>query len=393
MKIVSVEIIDVEMQEEIIIPWHPVLVRVTTDEGITGVGEVALAYGVGHSAGAAATREVAERFVIGANAWNREALWEKIYRASFWAQCGGPLILPAMSAIDMALWDIQGKALGVPCYQLLGGKTNEKLRCYASQIQFGWSEKYEHLYKSQEYFDVTRQVMELGYTCVKVDPLLMDREGKRHPSHTKYFSYEQIEMFRERMAAIREAMGPSGEIILEVHSATTIPSALQLAEALEEYGIYYYEEPVAYHDSKLQDIVSQRSTLRMAAGERIFGRSGMRAYMEDRSIEVLQPDIGLVGGLTEAKKMCDYAYAYDVLVQAHVCGSPVATAAALHLEAAIPNFLIHEHHSHALKQYNVELCDIDLQPVDGYFTVPETPGLGIHLNDDVIKRSPRVVVS
>lgn len=392
MKIVSVEVFDIEMQEEIIIPWHPVLVRITTDEGITGVGEVALAYGAGHSAGAAAAREVAQRFAIGANVWNREALWEKIYRSSFWAQGGGPLILPAMSAIDMALWDIQGKALGVPCYQLLGGKTNERLRAYASQIQFGWADKYLHLYRAEEYFDVTKQVMGLGFDCVKVDPLLMDREGKRHPSHTRYFSYDQIQMFRERMAAIREAMGPSGEIILEVHSATTIPSALQLAEALEEYDIYYYEEPVSYHDSKPQDIVSQRSTLRMAAGERIYGRSGMRAYMEDRSIEVLQPDIGLVGGLTEAKKMCDYAYTYDVLVQAHVCGSPVATAAALHLETAIPNFLIHEHHTHATKRYNVELCDIDLQPVAGYFTVPEGPGLGLSLNDEVVNRSPKATV-
>ena len=392
MKIVSVEIFDIEIQDKIIISWHPVLVRVTTEDGLTGVGEVALAYGVGHSAGAAATKEIAERFVIGADAWAREALWEKIYRSSFWAQCGGPLILPAMSAIDMALWDIQGKALGVPCYQLLGGKTNEKLRCYASQIQFGWTDKYQHLFKQQDYYDVTKHVMELGYNCVKVDPLLMDREGNRCPSHTTYFTQDQIEMFRERMAVIRDAMGPSGDIILEVHSATTIPSALQLGEALEEYNIYYYEEPVSYHDSKLQNIVSQRSPLRMAAGERIFGRNGMRAYMEDRSIEVVQPDIGLVGGLTEAKKMCDYAYTYDVLVQAHVCGSPVASAAALHLETAIPNFLIHEHHTHATKHYNIELCDIDLQPKDGYMAVPEGPGLGIHLNDDIVSRSPKVMV-
>lgn len=393
MKIISIEVFDIEMQEEIIIPWHPVLVRVTTDTGLTGVGEVALAYGTGHSAGAAAAVEVAQRFVLGSDIWNREALWEKIYRSSFWAQGGGPLILPAMSAIDMAIWDIQGKVLDLPCYKLLGGKTNEKLRCYASQIQFGWSERYEHLYKAEEYYDVTRQVMELGYTCVKVDPLLMDREGKRHPSHTKYFSHAQLEMFRERMAAIREAMGPEGEIILEVHSATTLPSALQLSEALEEYGIFYYEEPVSYHDSKMQSRVAQRSTLRMAAGERIYGRWGLRPYMEDGSIEVLQPDIGLVGGLTEAKKMCDMAWTYDVLVQAHVCGSPVATAAALHLETAIPNFLIHEHHSHALKDYNVELCDIDLQPEQGFLTVPEGPGLGIHLNDDVVNRSPKVTVS
>ena len=393
MKIVSVEVFDIEMQEKILIHWHPVLVRITTDEGITGVGEVGLAYGAGHSAGAAMVREIAERFCIGADCWNREKLWEQIYRSSFWGQAGGPLLLPALSAIDIAIWDIQGKALGVPCYQLLGGKTNTRLRTYASQIQFGWSETYQHLYKVEDYLDVTRQVKELGFDCIKIDPLLMDREGNRHPSHTRYLSHAQIEMFRERMLAVREALGPDGEIILEAHSATTLPSAVQLDDVLNEFGIYYYEEPVSYHDSLMQRRMSERIKTPLAAGERIFSRWGMRPYMEDGSIDVLQPDVGLVGGLTEAKKMCDLAWTYDVLIQAHVAGSPIATAAALHLEAAIPNFLIHEHHTHALKHYNIELCTVDLQPVGGYFDVPDGPGLGIELNDDVVNRSPKVTVS
>ncbi|MCD1635202.1 mandelate racemase/muconate lactonizing enzyme family protein [Martelella mediterranea] len=393
MKISKVEIFDVQMPDGIAIPWHPVLVRVHTDEGLTGVGEVGLAYGIGHAAGAQAAREIAERFFIGADPMRREALWENVYRGSFWGQSANTHVLAGLSGIDTALWDIQGKALGVPCHQLLGGKTRDRLRTYASQLQLGWGDTYLQLGSAEDYGRSASAARAQGFTCVKVDPINMDAEGNRLDRHVTYFTRSQLDLFRDRMAAVREALGPEGEIILEVHSLTSGPAAVQLIEALEEFGIYYFEEPVSYTNSRMQSYVAGRTTIPLAAGERIFSRWGVRPYLEEQSLEVLQPDIGLVGGLTEAKKMCDYAHIYDVTVQVHVCGSPVATAASLHLEAAIPNFLIHEHHSHAMKAYNVELCDIDLQPRDGYFDVPDTPGLGISLNDDVLKRSPKLEVT
>ena len=130
----------------------------------------------------------------------------------------------------------------------------------------------------------------------------------------------------------------------------------------------------------------------VAGGERLYNRWGVRPYLEDQSLDVLQPDIGLCGGFTEAKKVCDYADVYDVRIQAHVCGGPVATAASLHLETAIPNFLIHEHHTYAIKDWNRELCIQDPQPVNGFFEVTEVPGLGIELNDKIVYRSPNMEV-
>jgi L-alanine-DL-glutamate epimerase-like enolase superfamily enzyme len=118
----------------------------------------------------------------------------------------------------------------------------------------------------------------------------------------------------------------------------------------------------------------------------------VRPYLEDQSIDVLQPDIGLCGGFTETKKVCDYADIFDVRIQAHVCGGPVATAASLHLETAIPNFLIHEHHTYAIKKWNRELCLQDPQPKNGFFEVSEEPGLGIELNDEIVMRSQRVEI-
>ena len=155
----------------------------------------------------------------------------------------------------------------------------------------------------------------------------------------------------------------------------------------------YYEEPVNYLNSKLHDKVARNVKAPIAGGERLYNRWGIRPYLEDQSLDVLQPDIGLCGGFTEAKKVCDYADIYDVRIQAHVCGGPVATAASLHLETAIPNFLIHEHHTYATKSWNRELCIQDPQPVNGFIEAPDTPGIGIELNDEVVYRSPNMSVT
>tara|TARA_B110000438_G_C15154733_1_gene369124 strand:- start:23 stop:493 length:471 start_codon:yes stop_codon:yes gene_type:complete len=154
----------------------------------------------------------------------------------------------------------------------------------------------------------------------------------------------------------------------------------------------YFEEPVNYLNHSLHAKVADKVNVPIAGGERLYNRWGVRPYLEDQSIDVLQPDIGLCGGFTETKKVCDYADIFDVRIQAHVCGGPVATAASLHLETAIPNFLIHEHHTYAIKKWNRELCLQDPQPKNGFFEVSEEPGLGIELNDEIVMRSQRVEI-
>jgi L-alanine-DL-glutamate epimerase-like enolase superfamily enzyme len=149
---------------------------------------------------------------------------------------------------------------------------------------------------------------------------------------------------------------------------------------------------VNYLNPALHEHVAKNIRIPTAAGERLYTRNGMRPYLESQSVSVLQPDIGLCGGFTETKKVCDYADLYNVAIQAHVCGGPIATAAALHLETAIPNFIIHEHHTYATKSWNRELCIPDLQPDNGFMQAPESPGLGIELNDAVVNRSPKITV-
>ena len=393
MKVTTVEIWDTNV--ELMpgwVPWHPIIIRVDTDEGISGLGEVGLAYRSGHSGGAGYVKNLAEDFLIGADPMKTERLWEAMFRKTFWAQGGGPVVFGAMSAIDIACWDIKGKVLGQPVYQLMGGKTNDTLRAYASQIQFGWDrDGLIGLTKPNEFAENARLAIADGYDAVKVDPAYLDEDGSRLTVN-KILSNKTVRTVYNRVKAVREAVGPDVDIIIELHSSTGATSAIQIGRVLEELDCMYFEEGVHYLNVDLQEKVARNVKIPMAAGERLYTRWGYRQYFEKQALDLIQPDLCLVGGLTEGKKICDYANVYDITVQCHVCGSPISTAAALQLEAVIPNFQIHEHHTYAIKKANRELCVPDYQPENGEFVIPDLPGLCIELNESVLAKHSHLVV-
>lgn len=386
MKVNRVEIFDISCEARP--QWHPVVVRVHTDEGITGVGEAGLAYDWGHSAAANMINEIVSARLIGFDPFQTELLWSKMFREGFWAFGGNAVFFAAMSAIDTALWDIKAKAVNLPLYQLLGGKVNTKLRTYASQLQFDWDIEAAKLIKPEEYANAAEKAMRDGYDAVKVNPMFYDEDGNTLYDLTKLLPAKLIKLVKARMAAIRNTVGDDVDIFLECHSLLGATSAIQVGrEIAEEFNCTFMEEPVNYLNSSLHDKLSHSLKVPLAAGERLYLRHGIRPYLEKQTIDILQPDIGLCGGITEAKKICDYADMYDIQVQAHVCGGPVATAVSLHLETAIPNFYIHEHHTYALKKWNRALCIQDYQPHNGYMLVPELPGIGIELNDKLVMKS------
>ncbi len=390
MKITRIEIFDIHCPKRTV--WNPVFIRLHTNDGISGVGEAGMAYDLGHSAVAAMLKEFSEAVVLGANPFQTEHVWARMFRESFWALGGGPVVYGAMSAIDTALWDIKGKVLGLPVYQLLGGKTNNKLRTYASQLQFDWDAEVNRLNDPADYAKSAEKALSEGYDCFKVDPMMFDANTQTKFDCTKLFKSSELKLVRARMQAIRDVIGYENDLIFECHSLPGVASAIQLGEIAEEFKCMYFEEPVNYLNSELHQKVARKVNVPIAAGERLYLRHGVRPYLENQSVDILQPDIGLCGGLTEAKKICDYADMYDVQIQAHVCGGPVATMAALHLETAVPNFIIHEHHTYAIKDWNRELCLQDPQPKNGYFQVSDAPGLGIELNDRVVKKSPYIEI-
>ncbi len=394
MKITSVDVIKVLNGQPSIkgTPWNPICVRINTDEGISGFGEAGLCYGNVNHAAFGCCVDFAE-LIIGMDPMNIEAIWNKLHRMTFWGMGGGGVVFAGISAIDIALWDIKGKALNAPVYQLLGGKTNEKLRAYASQIQFDWGKVCRPLVKPEEYAEAAKKAMAEGYTCVKVDPVGFDLQGRWMGwSNYGLLEYDQMKVAVDRIAAIREAGGPGLDIIIELHSLTDTNTAVQLGRELEQFRCFYYEEPTQPLNAALCKEICSKVKIPMATGERSYSRWGFRQFFEERTLGIIQPDLCNTGGISEGKKICDMAHVYDVGVQIHICGGPISTAAALQLEAVIPNFVIHEHHEAAVLDANINLCKYDYQPVNGYFSVPDRPGIGQELTDETIAASEVVTV-
>lgn len=375
--------------------WSPVICRINTDKGISGFGEAGLAYGKGWRAGFGMIQDFAEQ-IIGMDPLNIEEIWENIFRNTFWGNGGGTVVYAAMSAIDIALWDIKGKYFNAPVWQLLGGKTNKELRTYASQIQFNWGAEIDKLamITPEDYYNVTKNAMNDGYNAIKVDPLWFN-DNQENPGSWKTtgpLEYRVLETGYQRIKAIREAGGEDLDIIIELHSLTDSISASQFAQKCEDLRIFYLEEPT--HSLSMDNMLEVRksTTIPIAAGERIYTRWGYKPFLENHAIQVIQPDLCLCGGITEAKKIADMANAYDCAVQIHVCGSPISKAAALQIEAVIPNFIIHEHHQRALNPTSRETCLYDYQPENGFYQIPDKPGIGQELTEETIAKCDIVTV-
>lgn len=372
--------------------WRPIVCRIYTDEGIYGDGEAALAYGESQIAAFGIVQNFA-KLIIGMDPLQHEVIWDKLYRTTFWGQNGGPVIFAGISAIDIALWDIKGKYYNAPIYELLGGKRREKLRTYASQLQFSWSPDIIPQRTPDDYAREAKKAVAEGYDAIKIDFFTFkpDEGNFNDNDRLGLLSPEYLQMYEARVKAVREAIGPHVDLIIENHSFTDSQSAAQLGNLVKKYNIFYFEEP-STPTPQLSKFVHDETGLPIANGERIYTRWQYIEYFKQNAIQVIQPDVGTCGGITEIKKICDMAHVFDVGVQVHACGSPLSTAAALHLECAIPNFVIHEHHTYALSPYNKELCIHDYQPVNGKFSVPDLPGLGNELSEVAFRNCDRVTI-
>ena len=243
MKITQIDIMTPRIQENPM--WRPILCRIHTDEGIYGDGEAALAYGIASPAAAGMIRDLAT-LIIGMDPLDSEVIWDKLYKSTFWGQNGGPVVFAGISALDIALWDIKGKAFNVPVYKLLGGKRRDNLRTYASQLQFGWSDHAETLTTLDEYREVSKKAVAEGYDAIKIDFLTYAPEdGRRYTDEdcTRLLSPKLVDVVESRVAAVREAIGPNVDIIMENHSRPDAQSAVQLGRAVQKYNIFYFEEP------------------------------------------------------------------------------------------------------------------------------------------------------
>ena len=238
MKITKVDVILMNMRPADNPGWAPILCRVYTDAGIYGDGEAALAYGNAHRAAFGMLQDFSKS-VLGMDPLDNEVIWEKLYKSSFWGQNGGPVVFSAISAIDTALWDIKGKYFNAPVYKLLGGKMRDSLRCYASQLQFGWDEKKIPAVSVKDYVANALKAVSEGYDAIKIDFFTFAEDGHRLNAEetTRILTPKNYDMIKRRLAAVREAVGDGVDIIMENHSYIDAQGAVQLVNSeLEKNG-------------------------------------------------------------------------------------------------------------------------------------------------------------
>nr|WP_326215818.1 mandelate racemase/muconate lactonizing enzyme family protein [uncultured Oscillibacter sp.] len=363
-------------------PFRPVVCRINTDEGISGFGEAGISVGPGEHGVAHLLYDIGQQ-IIGLNPMDNEVIWEQ-FRNQFCGHLsgGGVIVYSAMSAIDTALLDIKGKKLGVPIYVLLGGKFRSKLKCYLSQCHLGYLDDFRIKYTEEDLANICRRIQKDGYSAVKLNLLAFDANGKPldRSLTTGPLTRPIIELLEARLAAIRKACGNQLEIILENLCYSDVTSAIQIDRIADRYHVLMIEEATSNFNPDLYGQIFSKVRTPLSAGERVHTRWEFHQLLKQGAVSIIQPDISNCGGLSETRKICDLAHLYDVRVQCHVAGTPIAEAAAMQLEASIPNFYIHESYHMAAHPDCVAYGTHQYVPQNGYLTVPDLPGLGQELS-------------
>jgi len=334
-----------------------VFAQLITDDGITGIGEGTCEWQP--KAVEAALQQLALRYVVGSSAFDIERLWRDMFRNEF--ARGGPILNSAIGAIEMALWDIVGKALDRPVYELLGGRVHERLPAYAN-AWYGSGATPAQIAKA------AAAVRRKGYRGLKLDPF---GSADRDPD------FPAIRKAVDVVAAVRDAVGPDMEVLIDCHGRFSPASAIAIARELEPLRIYWLEEPCDAENVAALAKIGRSITTRLATGERCYTKHHLQALLRDCEIGVLQPDIIHVGGILEAKKIAAIADASYTPVSYHNPFGPVATAAAIQLDSCTTNFIMQESFCEFSELWRFDLLEHAPQPVDGHYQISDRAGLGV----------------
>lgn len=340
-------------------------VKIETDSGIYGVGEASLQY---RDQGIKAEIETYKKFLLGKDPFRIEFLWTSMYRRVTWA--GGPVTTSAISAIDLALWDIKGKALGVPVYELAGGRFHDSIKMYAN----GWPKGDG---SPEGYAAGAEKVVNAGYKALKIYPF----------NGAQVVTPDRIQLGVARVEAVRDAVGPDIEIGIDIRARLNIWSARRVAQELEPFDIAWMEEPVLWDNTESMVEFARSVNVPVATGEQLYTRWGFRELLESNSVGIIQPDICHAGGMTELKKIAAMAATYYVTLAPHNSNGPVSTIASLHLDTSIHNSIMQEVFINHLALYNKVLTH-PIEFIDGHWTPSQRPGWGTDLNEEVIRQYP-----
>lgn len=365
------------------IKYNWALLKVYTDEGLTGIGEAT------NWPGSPLVFEACKyigQLIVGEDPSRIDYLWSKLYRDLYWVGQTGP-VMDAISAIDIALWDIAGKRAGMPVYELLGGAYRKAIPLYANY----WFISGEG--SPQEYARQAKVMKAAGFTACKLDPF----------AHTNYLygtdlaanlslNEEQKQLALDRLMAVQEALGPAFPIAIETHALLNAPTAVEMAHRIERAKIncMWYEEPAGPEFPDAIAAIKRQISLPVCVGERLHSRFMCRPILERNAADILMPDITRCGGISEMRKIAALAECYNVPIAPHNPNGPISTIASAHVMAAVPNFFMQE----------LIVCDVAWRdrildkplPIrDGVFHLGDAPGLEFDLVEQELERHPGVL--
>ena len=350
--------------------WNWLFVKLETDEGITGWGE-ATTPSAANKATEAAIRELGENYLIGKDPRQIALHFNTMLRNSYWRP--SLVICSAISGLEIAMWDILGKSLNAPIYSMLGGICNARLKTYHN----GWwfeAKSYE------DYAPLAKEVVNKGAKALKFDPM---------QGCDNFVDRQQIKQVIKAIRLVREAVGDDIELLIDVHGRLSPDNSMRLAREVEEYRIYWWEEPIPT-DASVDDLAKVASSINIpvVVGERMSNRWSFRDIFDKRAAVIINPDLAHTGGILETKIIADMAHAYHIGVSPHNASGPIVSAASLQLEATLSNFLYHEYFSPDAPYY-WEITREEFPIVKGEYTeVPTKPGLGIELSEKALEKRP-----
>lgn len=362
------------------IKYNWTLLRITADNGLTGVGEATNWPGsplVYHAA-----QHLGER-ILGLDPRRMDFIWTKLYRDLNWLGPTG-VMMCAMSGIDMALLDLKAKLLGVPCFELLGGAFRQEILLYANY----WFIKGGH--NPADYARQAKEVVKAGFTGLKFDPF----------AHTNYLFGDDLstnltltpgqeDLAYDLVKAVRDAVGPDVQIAVETHAMLSMPTAIRMAERLAPLDLMWYEEPVGPESAETLKYIRQQTTVPICVGERHYSRWGFRPVLEKQLVDYIMPDITRCGGPNELKRIATMAEIYNIMIAPHNPNGPLSTLASAHVCASVPNFFRQEFMFNDVP-WRDQVISRPLNIRDGRLILDDAPGLGVELIDEALNAHPGV---
>ena len=345
-------------------------IKVHTDEGLTGTGEVG---SWGYLDGTLGVLKKLEGYLIGQDPRRIEHHWQYMYRSMYFR---GSIIMSAIAAIDIALWDIKGKALGVPVYELLGGKYRDKVRTYPAVFKF----------TPEEMAAACADIKAQGFTAARL-MITGDARQRSCGIEDSVFSH-RVSAQIARVRACREAVGDDFDLILEVHRSMSVPEAIAFAKGVEPYNPFFLEDPIAPDSDEVMAEVAAKTWLPIATGERFITVQEFENLLMKKAARYVRPDLCALGGITACKKVAAIAESHYVDIVPHNPLGPVSTAACLQLDAAVPNVAIQEFPSFYLTSGEKAMITTELVLDHGFLVIPDAPGIGIELADDITEKFP-----